>query len=527
MFASFVIDVDENHTAKHTSFAQEQKSKSTLTQFAIDLKLPIPPETNENITNELSSDAKFHNTIMMALKKKKVDDSRVKVTFERILLKFDEMHDVVGFLRETFNKFANKSHLLNRDKLVNAVQTFNKSAQAENINRIFELSDLDTSRMIDFKEFITALTIATVIGELPLVSARSEEGQAIKYADIQEMLGLITSAYLIFDPDCKGFISKDSVNTLIESHAQKNHKNAHVHEAHGDHLLSEERWAEMDWDGNGCIDYAEFTCTFAGWAIDIDGAEHQDSFKAKNRTSVTFESPPAVASPAVLNKKISFNEMKKVAVRAATDPGESDKSVSSEKRSFKSDISRALKKKKNDDGSTFSIDKILLNFKKLNTNFKVTKLAFDKYAKNDGLTRPSLIAAIQSMNADADPERISLIFDLSDVDTSRLIDYKEFLTALTIALVLNELPPAPKAPEESLSKYNSLRECLGLIVSAFLLFDPQCKGQFSKDTDIKSIDGGGGFLTEERWNELVRSETYVHSYFQTYILTYDFNILII
>lgn len=502
MFANFVIDVDDKHTAKHTSFAEEQKSKSTLTKFAIDLNLPIPPETSEENGNVISGDAKLHNTIMLALKKKQLEDSKVKVTFERILLKFDEMHDVVGFLRETFYKFANKSKLLNRDKLVMAVQTFNKSAQAENINRIFELSDLDTSRMIDFKEFITALTIATVIGELPLVSARSEEGQTIKYADIQEMLGLITSAYLIFDPECKGFISKDSVNSLIQSHAQKNHKNAHVHEANGDHLLSEERWAEMDWDGNGCIDYAEFTCTFAGWAIDIDGAEHQDSFKVGKKTSVTFQSPPPV-----VNQKLSINEIKKVAVREAVEPemAENSEKTGTESRSVKSDISRALKKKKKDDGNSLSIEKILLNFKRMNENFKVTRLAFDKFAKKDGLTRPSLISAIQSMNADADPERISMIFDLSDVDTSRVIDYKEFLTALTIAVVLNELPPSPKAPEETLAKYNSLRESLGLIVSAYLLFDPQCKGNFSKDTDIKTIGGGGRFLTEERWNEMVRA----------------------
>ena len=134
-------------------------------------------------------------------------------------------------------------------------------------------------------------------------------------------------------------------------------------------------------------------------------------------------------------------------------------------------------------------------------NKKLYKSVYNKFATNGTLNRYNLTQAIQSMHEDADDERIQLIFKMSDVDTSRAIDFKEFLTALTIALVLNELPPSPKAPPETLSKYNSLREALGLIVSAYLLLDPECKGYFEKGIDHKKI-GGGGFLTDERWNEM-------------------------
>ena len=143
-----------------------------------------------------------------------------------------------------------------------------------------------------------------------------------------------------------------------------------------------------------------------------------------------------------------------------------------------------------------------MKFDKMNTIFQKTKTGFNKYATKDHennttLTLENLIKAVQYIHIGASPQRISKIFDLSDVDDSRHIDYKEFLTALTLAETLNELTPRvtntativldgetpnPKSEDEkngtdkSVTDVNELQEALGLIISAYLLYDPKCEG---------------------------------------------------
>ena len=50
------------------------------------------------------------------------------------------------------------------------------------------------------------------------------------------MLNLVVSAYLIFDPDGKGFIEKTQVEKMMEEHGHKQGSNA---------MLSQQRWSEM------------------------------------------------------------------------------------------------------------------------------------------------------------------------------------------------------------------------------------------------------------------------------------------
>jgi uncharacterized membrane protein len=110
------------------------------------------------------------------------------------------------------------------------------------------------------------------------------------------------------------------------------------------------------------------------------------------------------------------------------------------------------------------------------------------------------VAAIQSVHKGASPRRIEKIFELSDVDSSRHIDFKEYVTALTIAATLNELPPTGLNDSSENREYEELREALSLIISSYLLFDLQCEGFFSRNTPHSP---GGSFLSEERWNEMV------------------------
>ncbi len=175
---------------------------------------------------------------------------------------------------------------------------------------------------------------------------------------------------------------------------------------------------------------------------------------------------------------------------------------------FYHDIKKVLLKKKADDSSkdkSMKLETILLKLDKMNSAFKFIKSSFTKFDQDSrGLTQECLVKAIQCINSTASVDRIRKIFDLSDIDTSRTVDFKEYLTALVITITLDELPPPPSTSESDAEglQYDEFRKTLDLIMTAYLLFDPECQGHFSRDT-LHKDEMYGTFLNEDRWNEMV------------------------
>lgn len=118
---------------------------------------------------------------------------------------------------------------------------------------LFEFVDLDSSKTIEFKEFLVAMTVGHVLEIVPTFQNMSAEnmletskreskgeystevssGGSNKSEDIHKMLNLIVSAYLLFDPKAYGYITRTAVGTLV---GEGKHKNA---------MLSQQRWDEM------------------------------------------------------------------------------------------------------------------------------------------------------------------------------------------------------------------------------------------------------------------------------------------
>jgi hypothetical protein len=102
------------------------------------------------------------------------------------------------------------------------------------------------------------------------------DGLHCRAEDIDMVLNLIVSAYLLFDPHGLGHIDKNSVTNMISEAKGTEKKNA---------MLSQQRWDEMvtcpcalltphltllqDWDANGSIDFPEFVQAFSTW-VDLD-----------------------------------------------------------------------------------------------------------------------------------------------------------------------------------------------------------------------------------------------------------------
>eukprot|EP01034_Spumella_vulgaris_P035911 gene35911-44281_t len=141
---------------------------------------------------------------------------------------------------------------------------------------LFDFIDVQETNVISIKEFLVALTIGMVLDVIPALSrptANSQKADIKKdnsfsgleghSGEINDILNLIVSAYLIFDPEGKGFIERKGIESMLEEHG---------HKAGGNAMLSQQRWNEMDWDANGTIDFAEFVYAFTAW-VDIDEDE--------------------------------------------------------------------------------------------------------------------------------------------------------------------------------------------------------------------------------------------------------------
>ena len=208
------------------------------------------------------------------------------------------MHKVLKDVKHVFSEVCEDSEGLNLDGLQDAMKLLKVNMTKEEIADLFGFIDLDGSLRIEIKEFLVALTIGMVLDVIPafggIASSRVEldaDGHPIlgspaisptmsldpqhnptnvlsnptstyispkildvsgkrqfdflinqqttihrKNHEIKDMLGLIVSAYLLFDPEGKGFILKGAVEKMLEESGHTAGKNA---------MLSQDKWKEM------------------------------------------------------------------------------------------------------------------------------------------------------------------------------------------------------------------------------------------------------------------------------------------
>ena len=116
----------------------------------------------------------------------------------------------------------------------------------KDIVEIFEVVDLDDSEVIEYKEFLVALTVAHTLGLIELSQsqkAAEETGDtaSVTANDVKSVCNLIVSAFLLFDPTGKGFITRKSVEEMIKTQKGDKNKDAGSRSL----LLNEDRWKEM------------------------------------------------------------------------------------------------------------------------------------------------------------------------------------------------------------------------------------------------------------------------------------------
>ena len=195
------------------------------------------------------------------------------MSFERILLKFDHLQDVLGYVKDNFLACSADGKFVDMAGLNKAITNIKGSRPSEEeVKEIFNFADLHEDVRINLKEFVVALTLGVVLdsinfGEEKVKLAPSPRRQSMSSffghpKEVYNMLSLIVSAYLLFDKDGSGRIQRDTVTKLLDERGHKDSSSSNA-------MLSQERWKELDWDENGQIDLAEFVHAFTMW-VDMD-----------------------------------------------------------------------------------------------------------------------------------------------------------------------------------------------------------------------------------------------------------------
>lgn len=114
------------------------------------------------------------------------------------------------------------------------------------VAQLFDFVDIDASKEIEYKEFLVALTTGHVLDTIghaanfdDNASITLEGGLQTTSNEIKNVLNLIVSAYLLFDPNGRGFIERGSVGNMI------NEGTGNGKDMNTNAMLSKERWDEM------------------------------------------------------------------------------------------------------------------------------------------------------------------------------------------------------------------------------------------------------------------------------------------
>ncbi|CAN0330377.1 unnamed protein product [Pylaiella littoralis] len=249
----------------------------------------IVPQSLLAIKNDGSDE--MHSKLIAALQRKKEgyrNKFKQEMSFTRVLLKLGTVRTFMIDIRRVFNeRDTDESGRIDICEMSAAMKDLQVNLSEDEINTLFKMADFYEDKQLTMKQFLVVLAMGYVLDAIPdlLESPEKAEAEAAaraagrrmsnfynKEKTVREALELFTYAYLLFDKDCKGVISRQEVMVVVAENGQRDTGSMSV--------LSQERWDEMDWDSNGDISFGEFVYAFTKW-VDVDGEETLEDLEKK------------------------------------------------------------------------------------------------------------------------------------------------------------------------------------------------------------------------------------------------------
>lgn len=249
---------------------------------------------------------------------KKIKDEKGEplAHFTRILMRAPKLNNVFYSVKAVFKSFDKSgTGSISVGELQEALSRLTmQDVTEEETREFFAEVDVYEDGRISFKEFIVCLALGYVLNTIPALrsGASSEASAGGKSAErpkprnprilklqkegrrpsflmgegpkIAEAFSLVMDAYLTFDSEGKGFITKDNMRDFITKMGARSPSKSGVSKTArsagemgpGTSILTEERMEEMDWDGSGRVSYSEFVYSFLGWVGFEEGLEDEE-----------------------------------------------------------------------------------------------------------------------------------------------------------------------------------------------------------------------------------------------------------
>lgn len=169
-YSSAPTQPSENYTPTPTHPAEMEKSKSASSIGKGSIKSAKgsgKAEMRRSLTE---------SKIQQALLKKKMElaISDKPITFEKILLKFDKIRVVSGYIRSMFNEVAVNGHL-DHQGLDNVMKRLGVNMALDEMLDLFDFINVQEQKSISIKEFLVALTVGMVLDAIPALSTMSQD----------------------------------------------------------------------------------------------------------------------------------------------------------------------------------------------------------------------------------------------------------------------------------------------------------------------------------------------------------------
>jgi len=247
-------------------------------------KVKTTPKTDK-VKSEFDTRVTAALKRFLATSKDKSKSEQVS-SFNQVLLRSGRITKALDAVREVFKQFdADNSGSIDHEELGAALDVLGNKMSKEELEKVFHEADLYDNNKLSEKEFIVCLLLGYILDDLKL-SATTElqddptsgdggdEGGArasgeIRRAstdtfyghakELQWAFNNITGCYLLFDVDASGDLSRDEVMKQLQA------KTGVFADAAAAQMLSEDRWKELDWDGDGEITFREFIWAFQTW----------------------------------------------------------------------------------------------------------------------------------------------------------------------------------------------------------------------------------------------------------------------
>mmetsp|Transcript_20334 Transcript_20334/g.28299 ORF Transcript_20334/g.28299 Transcript_20334/m.28299 type:complete len:222 (+) Transcript_20334:170-835(+) len=187
-----------------------------------------------------------------ALKSITQKEGRKRPKFAKIQLQFPKAAEAFGKIKKIFKEADdNKNGLISLDEIENSLTKLGGTASPDEVKNLFDIADADSSKTLDFKEFIVFLCVCSLLGML------SDEHH------LESAFKVAVDAFDIFDSNHSGVIVFSEMSHSLDDDAM----------ASPDILLA--RMQEMDQDGNGYVIFPEFLVAFMDW-VGMDDEEDEE-----------------------------------------------------------------------------------------------------------------------------------------------------------------------------------------------------------------------------------------------------------